>query len=224
MNISPIYFTKNISKITKTQTNSINYKNELKKDTISFSGSGNHTASTCELPYAYLSYLPNKQFLSILLDEEQEYKGVTLQRLDDETFCLLMKAAKDKGCLEDIVFQKSNKTSRVNGGRAPSKRDWSDDVYVLLHCLDDKRNRQVFDIADDSLKEKMLQTCEYSSLLEDKYSSFPGISCVTKPKDQYSSSLFLSKPYFSSEILTKKQKKAQETILNSKNPQEVAQA
>lgn len=70
----------------------------------------------------------------------------------------------------------------------------------------------------------MLQTEDYGTLLKDKYSSFPGISCVTKAKDKYSSSLFLSNPYFGCKILTEKQKKAQETILNSKNPQEVAQA
>lgn len=156
MNISPIYFTKNISKITKTQTNSINYKNELKKDTISFSGSEKNTASTCELSYAYLSYLPKKEFLSILLDEDQEYKGVTLQRLDDETFCHLMKAARDKGCLEDIVFQKSNKISKKHYDGTPYNKGYEDAEYVLLYCLGDKHKytRQVFDIADDSLKEK----------------------------------------------------------------------
>jgi len=251
MNISPISFMQNVQKVANVQTNPIKYKKELQKDTISFCGNSNRATLfeasqsamelhklTKDFPQVaanYLANLPKEELLDALLGRKDECHGTALRIADDKQFSLYIEAAKNAGCLEDIAFFETDKVLYLYFGRnheveGAERKDF-DKQYFLPLCLKDEGIQKIFDIADRPLREKMLQTAEFTSVSpcgytegENRYYGVPGITCITQAKYKDSQPLVERHPGFVCRVLAKKQAQAQQTLSRSKKSQEIAQA
>lgn len=235
---SPIRYQK-VSKM-QAQTSPIKYKKELCKDTISFTAANNGTNSTCEaakilktmkaspdIAMQYLKSLSTEEFLGCVLNIGQEFEGTTFRLANDEQRKTFIEIAKEKGCLEDIIFFK---TKKIAFFEYESKYDtWPTAIksqfygtskYLIPTCLESKEVQGIFDMVDDPLKEKMLKTkkfvedlrCTWHDGCENKYLTFPGIAHITEPKNESSKSLFDNYTGIACDILVEKLQQAQQAL------------
>lgn len=232
---SPIRYQK-ASKM-QAQTSPIKYKKELCKDTISFTAANNGTNSTCD-PVAilktmntspdsamqHLKSLTTEEFLDCVLNRGQKFEGTTFRLANDKQRKTFIEIAKEKGCLEDIIFFETNKiaflekeSKYATWPTATKGRFYGTSKYLIPTCFESKEVQGIFDMVDDPLKEKMLKTKEFVIDLrnswhdgcKNKYFTFPGIAHITEPKNGSSKSFFDNDPNAACDILVKKLRQAQ---------------
>lgn len=235
---SPIRYQK-VSKM-QAQTSPIKYKKELCKDTISFTAANNGAYSTCEaaeilvtmkaspnIAMRHLNSLSKEEFLDCVLNRGQEFEGTTLRLANKEQLKTFIEVAKEKGCLEDIIFFETDKIASLDYDNkccgwptAQKGKSYGTLKYLIPACLTEQKVQVIFDKADDSLKEQMLKTEEFTQDLrntwsdgcENKYLTFPGIAHITESKNGSSKSFFDNYPDIAFDVLVKKLQQAQQAL------------